>query len=870
MSGQKIKLSIFNPLGQYFSLLYATCNTFDANCIDKNFMGIITNQCDEDGKGETGVSENFKNALKLFAYNLKTFDYPISHVTIKGKLYNLLNDILFKRVEETKSFEGAKYKLTFKINKDAIINAIKTQYKILLSWGLNINEKYSKDGEKTYLEKLMEILETNVERFKEEQDTDFKTEEIPEIKKAILLEVFNFWLHECFNVYKNSQERFNEFLNELNESYKSSNKEFDTAHIAAFNKFFQIVDAKTGSPIELSGSKGFWKNVMNKLSTGSPDDNKLDGFKNKYRINIKVVKSYEQLEEGKYVKLDPMDDSANIQAGICYALPASERKFFNQLLVKYNQFEDGELLKEKNFYKIKKDCEKGSYKLDETQIKKLFDFVKTKSAVTKITSDEKWVPDVHDTLPYFDGSDSFVIDDAYKYIEKYKNTWVKDTNNNFYTKLDENNNIKNKWTLYDDEKFKKDVESFKTKSGNCGHLCMFDEPDKCNDFFQKITTGDKNVFDTLSEMINKNGFKENYQKLKENIVKVNPAFVVLTLKAFKFHRWEKFNSDGTKIVRVESFSRWWNRMGKEFMYKKDVNGNLTTELKDGIDKDYNKHSHTDDEYEEMLVPVPPENLELFLKLLISFINYNEFVINPQRKDSIINNRLPITTVYPQSNGQNPEFFKIKKGNKIVEVRNAAYKSNKNSNESEELENLLDNLKKFHKPPTITDENKPILSALMGLTYAINPNGKFTFSRTHPFSTGVGYVAFGGGEPKPTPEAYKKCALTAFETFQTILNKLQKKNIVLNENDRIKIFNEIAELSKLEQKLYENLKIIGVYETMKDALDLSDAEDKTIFEMDEYIREYESLYSTISNKTDNFTSLLFKLSNTDVKAKYLEL
>lgn len=877
MSEKKIKLSIFNPLGQYFSLLHATCNTFDVNCVNEKFIEIITNRCNEDIKDDTNgdeLSKKFMNSLELFAHNLKTFDFPISNITIKGQLYELLRkefDKIIKDKDETNP------ELTF--NGELKEEELEKIYERISHLHLDMKSYVSGDSGKTYSEVLKEIFNKKVTDFKFEIPKDVSKENrdaiVIEKKNELIMTIFNEWLDTCFNVYKGSVERFNEFLDELKASWneiKTSGLEpvIDPAHIAAFNKFFEILDKDTGLSIQLTdnvSNKGFWSNLMKKLT----DTDNIDGLKNKYRINIKVVEKYEDLEPYK----KPAKYEKNLLAGICFALPKKVRFMFNKNLIKYTKYEAADLKNKDNFYKIKKECEKGSYKLDKDQIKKIFDFVKKNSTVSKTTHDEQWVPDIADTSEYFDGSsENFLIEDAYKHIEKYKNTWARDTNNNLYTKLDEDKNIQNKWKKHELEDFTKDAEDFKKKSGECGHLCIFNNPVQCEDFFNSLVSGNKDMFDKLYKMINENGFKENYVKLKKNIVKVNPTFIVLTLKAFKFHRWEKLNNDGTKTVRVESFTRWWNRMGKEFMYNKNDKGEYV-ELKNGLGS-YKKHSHLNGEEEEELVPVPPENLELFLKLLIAFINYNEFVLNPQRKDNIVNNRLPNTTVYPQSTGYNPKFFKIKKGDKIVEVRNGAYETNKNSNEREDIDNLLDNLKKIHKPPSITDENKPILSALMGLTYAINPNGKFTFSRTQPFSTGVGYVAFGGTGEDGSSETiklgnYKKCAQTALVTYQTIINKLKRKNITFDEDDFRKVFTEINKLAELENKVYEKLKIIGGYERMKEALDLTEAETVNFDQMYNYVDEFTSLSNIVSDKSDNITSLLFKLSNTYMpKSTYYEL
>ena len=72
---------------------------------------------------------------------------------------------------------------------------------------------------------------------------------------------------------------------------------------------------------------------------------------------------------------------------------------------------------------------------------------------------------------------------------------------------------------------------------------------------------------------------------KEN----NPSFVIGTLKAFKFEKWEQLNRDGSKTIKVESFSRWWTRKGKEFMTHPKSPNSLADRIKlADTDKNYVK------------------------------------------------------------------------------------------------------------------------------------------------------------------------------------------------------------------------------------------------------------------------------------------
>ena len=99
----------------------------------------------------------------------------------------------------------------------------------------------------------------------------------------------------------------------------------------------------------------------------------------------------------------------------------------------------------------------------------------------------------------------------------------------------------------------------------------------------------------LGKLINDPTFITNYNALKENIINVNPIFVIGTLRLFSFEKWSKLNDDGSKTVKVESFTRWWNRMGNKL----------------NVDS---KNTSTNTGF--VKPPNPPQNLELFLKLLV--------------------------------------------------------------------------------------------------------------------------------------------------------------------------------------------------------------------------------------------------------------
>lgn len=838
MSDKKIQLPIFNPFGQYFHFLYEVCNTFDASCVDKNFMGIITNDCDVSGNTDASkrgeVSDRFKEALKLFALNLKNYDYPISKITIKGELYKIFNEALNGAKLEAGS-TADKQKLA---NSDVVVNKIVAAVnKKEKDFKFKMSDNWGSSSAQTYQEVLKDLLDNQEVSDKEKLD-DLKNK------------VFNSWLSKVFEVYQNNIKNFDAFLSDIETQWKDGAREFELAHLEAFNTFFEIVDingqnAKNTDP---RGGKNFWNGLLEDLNKVG----KLDNYKGKdNRINIKVVRRFEDLKNYK----KPVIGEQKLMAGIVFAFPSKVRAEFNEALLtppKDLAKETARISEESNFYKIKKECEKGSYKLDESQVKEVFNFIKNKGKPSRVPA---YVEDVPDNEEYKSSDGSFTIEEAQKDLAQYRNVWAKDLSGNLYTKLDEEGKSGKKFRKYTEKDVQKDIESFKNKSGDCGHLCIFEDVTKCNEFFQAMYQGKEIAFDKLAEMVNSNGFMNNYNKLKENIVKVNPAFIIGTLRAFKFQKWEKINPNGTKTIKVESFTNWWNRQGILFMdnVKKVAPGEKT-------------HSNKDESGKELLDPVPPENLELFLKLLVSFINYNEFVLNPQSSNNILYNRLPTTTIHPNLDAEEPEYLYFVRDGKTEKVPNGAYNRPKKTTNYGSLASALQEIKRninFNPVDPGLTENRSIMNALMGISMGVNNLGRFVFTRpSAAFATGVGYggAVEDSDETKALIDSFRPCSRTAWEGLALAEKNLLRKGKKIDKNELEQLQDKVKELAKLEDILYESLDLIGKYEkvivTLKD--DTEQVVDNKI--MEEAVENYKIASKDFSSRTDNFTTLLMKVMN----------
>lgn len=178
-------------------------------------------------------------------------------------------------------------------------------------------------------------------------------------------------------------------------------------------------------------------------------------------------------------------------------------------------------------------------------------------------------------------------------IENFQDEWKIDLDGNLYKKQGD------KYVKYTETE--SDAKKFGKSDGDCKNLSYFSDSTKCGEFFEQMIKGNK--IDKLNEIINDNdNFKNNLNNLKTNLNKVNPLFIIGTLKLFGFQKYTTINANGEKHIKVESFDNWWARQ---------------------------KQSGE-----------PPSNMKEFFQLLIYFINNNEFVLNPTNKTLINKKQIP--------------------------------------------------------------------------------------------------------------------------------------------------------------------------------------------------------------------------------------
>lgn len=748
-------LEIFKPLKSYFAIL---CQQ---NCINKTHSDcdeLINILSSDDCDPSNGLSENFKNSLSWFAFELKKADSPIGLYTIKNKL------------------------------KEIFVNADK----------------------KDYINSVIETVKTSSELsgFKMEQDNGENTSyeqilnDVYDASKSID-NIFDEWFRKSFDTYSNKEKYFEDNIK------PHLNDMLEDCEFKLLRNYFEV---------KVDGKKVSINDYMDKMNTD---------YKGKSaRLNIIIEDN-----KPKLFKL----------------LPESVKDAFEEYLIKpqdgspvFFEYKD----KSKCLLKISPmEPKKEEYKVQ--NVKTILNWFKQEALGVRKKTLEPEVVDEPDDEPYTDSDAS-----EYKFpgsfqVVNYLDNWKADLSGRLWKK----NTSTNKFEEYTDADLEKDSNSFGAKDGHCGNLCIFSDADKCAKFFERMMKRDSLSIKELSDEINNPSFVQSYKELKENIVKVNPLFVIGTLRMFGFEKYTELKDDGTKTVKIESFTRWWSRYGNQ----------LT------ISSSSKKHPG--------LNPEPPANLELFFKLLITFINNNEFVLNPQSK--LLINKSGKPKVYDY--GAPKEFFMIRGKqvkNNYYERELAIYEGRvPTSSQPESLSGLVDLMRKNSllgsRPVSMgLPENRTNLSSLLGLMVGITSgSGKMRIGREAPFTTGTGYVIGGsggrsgsvsGGSGLDSDSNMLPCSKNALEIYRTGIASLKKKNKKLDSKDEKKISDEINKLAELEIEVYNNLYILANYVKVINVMNDEAANDSTTLNMmDEAIREYESKSSKLSSKSDSTISMLLK-------------
>lgn len=775
MSEETKTLEIFKPLKTYFNLL---CTAKPQKCMNyddcKELMDIITREdCDPNGK----FTENFLNALSWFAAELKKADSPIGSYTIRNNLKKIF--------VQAYNSNGEK-------NNDqliiSIVDKVNSAEKSFLS-GFKMNQD---NGEgKTYEEILREV--------------------VYESKDKTIGQVFGLWITKSFGeLYKKNEEYFQKNIKPI---ILSDN--FDLCQKSLLDNFFEI---KT---------KG-----------------------GEYDLTIDEYISDKTNYEDNNVRLNLKTNPDKTEALIIQILPKDVRQVFNEYLITpptdgnpvfylaSDCIEDKLTSKESESkpklrpikrvrFKFEDEVTKEELKVQDP--KAVLDWFKTEAqGVSKISKEDEVIDSV-DNVPYSDSSGEFKFPSSFENVINYKDNWRADLTGRLWKK-----DSTGKFVEYTDTDLQKDAKSFQETESFCGKLCIFQDPIECSKFFERMMKRDSYSMNELSEIINNKYFVSNYNDLKKNIVSVNPLFVVGTLRMFGFDKYTELRDDGTKVVKIESFTRWWNR-------HKDKLQPLTGE----------KHKNN-----PSLNPEPPANLELFFKLLILYINNNEFILNPQTKQLITTKEVSVKKIRPFP--KLIDAFGNSYVNKNYDKEMAIYEGRAISSSSrpESLSNLVDIMRKNSQISLKTtnlglSENRLNLSTLLGLMIGITNGGHIRLGKESPFSTGKGYL-YGGSE------TMLPCSKNAHEIYAMGIEALKKKDKKLADYERNAIDAELTELTKLEHTVYNKLNTLARYVKVINVMNDEAKNDKVTNDiMARAVNDYESNSNKLASKSDSIISMLLK-------------
>ena len=464
--------------------------------------------------------------------------------------------------------------------------------------------------------------------------------------------------------------------------------------------------------------------------------------------------------------------------------------------------------------KTNKKPEEKTFKIEPKDSPKVLEWFKQQAISLLRRIEQPEIVDAEDNEPYKD--DSTTID--FKSIfNSVKDHWRVDLSGKLYKKDGSGNFVE-----YSDKEYEEDANKFKNNEGHCGNLCIFDTPDKCKEFFERMMKQDNYSIEDLSKVINDEGFVKSYKELQENIANVNPLFVIRTLRMFGFDKYDVLNNDGTKSVKMESFTRWWNRHS----------GRLSSKLNSKKPR-------------QGLIPPPPENLELFFKLLINFINDNSFILNPQSKEIVTNSK----------------DLKVRGKTKYFEPRETKLESSDPTSFSELRDFMNKSAAMRLKPANMgLPENRIDLPLLLNLMMAVTTGGKIILSdrlfNKYPSRSGTGYIVGGGDQgssqiPQLTAEIQ--------QIYKIGLDKLKSKGKDLAESSKVKIKNEIEELLKAEKSLLGSLTVLAKYVEVINILN-DEVKNSNITEeiMEKAILEYEKKSKEVPAKRDSILSHIQKL------------
>lgn len=1004
----EFKLEIFEPLDNYFRFLYEingnSYNNVEGSKYLSDIKNFITDDCDANANLKTGnnVSNNFKLALKNFAYQLREYDSPISHITLKGP-FKILVEKAIREMDNSNTMNENDIEKLIKI----IINHIDNTNDV--NGKFDLDKRVTDNEVETYKDSLI----AHLEKFLKDKD---------KLKSEVVDYITDNWLQKVFIMYKNSIQKFKSLLNyiisEANAKRKIAKYQFDL-----LNKYFSVkTDGNNYSISKVFGNgDNDWGMIKQSVSSGNNMSNPINIRGGRLNVNVNKDKK---------------------MAEICELFPEELKNTFNDYLLSAR-------LKTDKIYIAKDKCW-----IPETKnVANVMDYMKsTLLSASKKPENQMYEKDTEDTEEYTDEDDNKHPLSYYK--EKINDPanndkWRMDTEGNIYKKDD-----KGRYVKYNtEEKAKEDMEDFKNGK-NCGNLCIYKDPAKCQEFFELLLKNKGKTFEpnVIEAFVKDKNFITNFEALKENIVNVNPVYVLGTLRAFGFEKWSSLGPNG-KEVKVESFTRWWKRTGKDLTgvdadYKRKKaadavkglestieqlrvklrNDNLNDnereeiekiieemkkldekakELKDEKDDDaveanynylyygvaaaavaaatyygisslYNYFNPADmkdavlaiappieklaiaspsvvvpmnttlsnistpiiqqvtksiptltqiigsvpttyptpspfggadpntphklfnadgTEYE----PSPPQKLELFLKLLVDFINNNKFVLNPVTKQ-LVNSPQIKTSIYPKEINEalyNMETIDvIDKNGKPLKIKNGSYISpeKRRRESSESLASALETSRKINqfKPHHITLRDMgylgvmgSVFDVLLETIYDLNPNQNIMNVPGLSFTGYSGPITGGsktlkskkmiGGEPDinnvldeinkgNSAEAIKminqipgSCTSNALLTYNNINGTLKKHGKQLGDDLNNEIAKNLSKLYESEKTLSRDLNILAKFAIILNAIPEEIAEDKILrHRAQEIIDDYNKRSSGVSKYSNNLYDLMGRL------------
>lgn len=612
-------------------------------------------------------------------------------------------------------------------------------------------------------------------------------------------------LKKSFDKTKSAEQIFEEWFSQSFDTYEKAEEYFES----------NIKDKLTSLNIcQMKLLEDFFEVKIEKQSTPVSIRDYINDMKPKARLNMKMLngkpKLYQLLPSNVIGPFDEYMTSADpVGSPVFYAKPGC-----------YDEYK----------LKMSSSTKKEPFKV--LNPKPVLNWAKAETLGNTSRGYKKveYIEDPVDEEDYIDNDGTtYKFPNSFENVVNYKDNWRADITGKLWKKDD-----KGKFVEYTDQELEKDAASFQSPDGSCGKLCIFSDPNKCAQFFERMMKRNSLSMSELSSIINNKDFVKNYNELKENIVKVNPLFVIGTLRMFGFVKYTELRDDGSKVVKMESFTRWWNR-------HKDKLSGLTGTTHKNVPP-FN--------------PEPPANLELFFKLLILYINNNEFVLNPQTKQFTTSKTVSVKKIHPFKQLRNSKGELVDNPNYDKQMAIYEGRAITTSSRPESLSNLVDIMRKNaqmgSRPISMAHpENRLNLNTLLGLMVGITNNGHIRLSRESPYSTGKGYLYGGNTEMLP-------CSKNATEIYAMGVAALEKKGKSLSVSEQEEIQRELTQLNELEQTVYKKLNTMARYVKVINVMnDEAKNNEVTNDIMAKAVNEYESSSNKLAAKSDTTISMLLK-------------